>query len=699
MDTNQRIQDLESRVLKLEQEVAVLKGAPASVQTQVVKPQPIPHTVSEPKTECTPGPIVEPIVAPIPGDPIIAPEQPPVVKKEVFTETKSLESFIGMHGMAVGASILIFIAIVMFATIVIPMLGVAFKIAAMFVFSASFIVAGEISAKRKGHNKWNTALMGCGTGAIFVSLFLTYGYFKVINVITLYILLVLWAAYLCFLGKTKTVIFTVIGQCGILISTIASMGELEGENELAFVILMVMILFSEASFIISDLRVREFWGGLATSIGTTLSITIASTNFFLYLENGIDMLYAIIGLVVIVYAVLVQVLFVKDEQQNNILCFEVLLTVFPIIYFFFNQFRDFFTTELGDVVLTGIYTIIPFLAIWFLKKFQHIFNEEESARSLIFAILAVISWISLCLFTKIDYKASTFMAAIAIVALLFGALYYSYKKNSIWCRIYGLSIPLMVFYAGIHIRGLAFALLLLITLMLGADAYIRRKMPKNIGYNSFLYVIEVINIFVLGYYGAFLIDNPTVVSFVTLLIIFLIQVVVYKTKFAVETSANGQEYNVLFAIVNGISSICVMACYCIFSDLFERLLFGLLLVAFATISTKELMTKYKYSGAYVMLKYTFLCLFFLRVAEVDTILFSVAFILFAIISIALGFIILNKGIRIYGLILSIIGVVKLILFDMDYDNPALRALSFLVCGLICFGISFIYHKLDKLIED
>ncbi len=49
----------------------------------------------------------------------------------------------------------------------------------------------------------------------------------------------------------------------------------------------------------------------------------------------------------------------------------------------------------------------------------------------------------------------------------------------------------------------------------------------------------------------------------------------------------------------------------------------------------------------------------------------------------------------YGLVLSIISVIKLIIIDISYDNLALRAASFLVCGLLCFAISYIYNKLDK----
>ena len=39
--------------------------------------------------------------------------------------------------------------------------------------------------------------------------------------------------------------------------------------------------------------------------------------------------------------------------------------------------------------------------------------------------------------------------------------------------------------------------------------------------------------------------------------------------------------------------------------------------------------------------------------------------------------------------------VELILLDISYGKLELRAFSFLICGVICFGISFLYNRMDK----
>lgn len=76
-------------------------------------------------------------------------------------------------------------------------------------------------------------------------------------------------------------------------------------------------------------------------------------------------------------------------------------------------------------------------------------------------------------------------------------------------------------------------------------------------------------------------------------------------------------------------------------------------------------------------------------------LLSVLMLLFAAESIAFGFYKNYKSFRIYGLILSMVSVFKLILFDVSNKSARCNAVGFLVCGLICFGISYLYNKIES----
>ncbi|MBP5178801.1 MAG: hypothetical protein J6066_04445, partial [Lachnospiraceae bacterium] len=60
-----------------------------------------------------------------------------------------------------------------------------------------------------------------------------------------------------------------------------------------------------------------------------------------------------------------------------------------------------------------------------------------------------------------------------------------------------------------------------------------------------------------------------------------------------------------------------------------------------------------------------------------------------------GFIYKLKGLRIYGLVLSLVCVVKLVMIDISYENTIGHALSFFLSGVLCFVISAIYSYVEK----
>ncbi len=77
------------------------------------------------------------------------------------------------------------------------------------------------------------------------------------------------------------------------------------------------------------------------------------------------------------------------------------------------------------------------------------------------------------------------------------------------------------------------------------------------------------------------------------------------------------------------------------------------------------------------------------------VLLSVGLLVLAVLLILFGFWKSRKPVRIYGLILVLVSICKLILLDISYGKLELRAFSFLICGVICFAISFLYNRMDK----
>ena len=128
-----------------------------------------------------------------------------------------LENVIGRSWMGIFASVLIFVSFILFATLLAPFITDTIKMTAMYIVSISFTLFGIIKLKNH-HNKLYLAISGCGVGAVYISLFLTNLYFKAMGDVALYLFVLVWAVFVCYLSRWKDRVFQIIGQCGITIA-------------------------------------------------------------------------------------------------------------------------------------------------------------------------------------------------------------------------------------------------------------------------------------------------------------------------------------------------------------------------------------------------------------------------------------------------------------------------------------------------
>jgi uncharacterized membrane protein len=70
---------------------------------------------------------------------------------------------------------------------------------------------------------------------------------------------------------------------------------------------------------------------------------------------------------------------------------------------------------------------------------------------------------------------------------------------------------------------------------------------------------------------------------------------------------------------------------------------------------------------------------------------SLVAMILAFANIAAGFALRRGTLRIYGLVLVLVCVVKLLIIDLVNLNSVMRVIAFIGCGLICFGISALYN--------
>ena len=132
--------------------------------------------------------------------------------------------------------------------------------------------------------------------------------------------------------------------------------------------------------------------------------------------------------------------------------------------------------------------------------------------------------------------------------------------------------------------------------------------------------------------------------------------------------------------------------------LFWIFAFAVLLVQL-TLHTKELLQLERESknphGILIGIKYTLFISYLLKEASVVNIVYSIVFILVSAACVVVGMRFRVKSMRIYGLVLSMISIFKLVMLDIYYDSLVMRAFSFLLAGLICLGISYAYGRFEK----
>jgi len=123
--------------------------------------------------------------------------------------------------------LLIFISIIIFSTVFYPNLTDEIKVLAMFIFSIGISVFGYLGVRKNAKDTFKIAVMACGIGCIFVSLLVTRIYFEMLSDSALLILVLLWAALVCYLSKFSNALFIIIGQIGIIVTLLTSITNLK----------------------------------------------------------------------------------------------------------------------------------------------------------------------------------------------------------------------------------------------------------------------------------------------------------------------------------------------------------------------------------------------------------------------------------------------------------------------------------------
>lgn len=680
------------------------------------------------------------------------------VPAQAARKPQDYEKLFGKNLMGIFASVLIFISLVIFATLILPHLTDTMKMLAMYIASIAVLTVGLVLCRKNKDNLFYIAIVGCGVGSLYLSLLLSNLYFKVIGDLTLYGFILLWAVFVRFLTKIKNLVFNIIGQAGIFIaSVLGTVLCVHDEDVQKFFVLSIFYFISAVVFSnMGKTYLHALFGQNKSedneeNIG---AVTAPYTNAPTYGEKN-------------------STLADKTLFYENNLCSHICKTLNVIVYTIGFTLLNESVYSYGDRYSASC-LLIAFNVLLFMGYllFEFFFSYMEKCRhGLAFQILSMINVVLLvCLFEESNLFVDgispyinvsdwtfVFLYLVSIAALIYVEMKNAEYKlfSQIWCFF-------LIFTACINNRWMMMHLYPYITVVpfmlcgkwkkenvyLGAGIAYLAGSPLFIWSPYSTHEIEGL-IMLIVLYGVFLyisrrtdqtwfkITGYIILSFTTMRLVYDISwnfwKILTESRLTNHRSLESSELRAILretsdtnsmlttfyvlavihlilskleyfgkekvtkGVMYGINALLMIA-GCSFMYATDTLALKLPVILIAILlffaNTKEVLMIHKNAGYYVALKYTVLMLCILGSFDVVDYAVSICLLVFAIISIVTGFYKDTTAFRLYGLVLSMISIVKLIMIDIKYDSTIENAVSFFVSGVLCFVISFIYNRID-----
>lgn len=619
------------------------------------------------------------------------PQQPkPGPQPQMHPQKKDdLEKMIGKSVMGICASVLIFISLICFAVLVLPYLSNTVKMVLMYVVSLAFAVTGILLLGKDKDNKWYLSLAGCGVGAFYISLFMSCFYFKEISDTVLYVCIFFWSVMICVLSRLRSGIFLIIGQIGVMLSILLGVclcSATSDEQKMLF--LVIYSVLAELVFYISHFD-RKYNRNLINHISWFAAISLLTLGVNArYMNETVPGTVSGIILVAICCALILCSMTILRTEEDETITFGVFDSGYLLLAYatFWNRFGMCFAALIAvTVFLVALELRIP--------KAGHAGKMilQGALFLVIFGTAIQVTWLR-------EYISLFLFAAVCLV-------YGFYRKDTIY-KIAGMGYAILFVIIPMNcylqlVWGLCLTGCVVWLLCRFKDQY--RTWMKMVVYPVFLLLLLDDSVQIVS---AFAVEAGVLRLIIVLTVLAAVNIIVMKVPAMQKNIQNGADERE-FLIEAGAVQIALMwmTLWCMESatrtwiHALAVLLAGIVFLA----NSYDLLKKYHktWPGVYVATKIIFFAVAALTSYEVPDFTVSLLILTVALACIALGFWAEKKRkqnfktIRIYGLVLALLSIIKLILIDIHYASSLMKTVGFFMSGVVCFAISLIYNMVDK----
>lgn len=656
----------------------------------------------------------------------------------------------GRNIIGIIAAVLVFLGLIFLGILVIPALTNAIKIVLMYLLSAVLTAGGTLLTVKK-KNYFTTALLGCGSGSFFISIMLTHVYFNVIGNITAYALLLVWMAISLVLVKlSDSLLMSILVHIGLTVSLcFAYYG---GLGQVNMFVLVAYQLLAVALLTIGNIVCyrKTYRVGLLVSLLLSLVAVIAMFFYYAQLLNSFEAGQKLVVLSAFVVqsigaAVLSYLLFVSVTEVENRairITLQLLNKALLIAILYISTYLFAIVFSRGALLGTQMNASLQnYSAHWIAAGIGLLISLVHASLSIFLQkkrnsdfVLELISVVTMCAYASqlmlIAYfsrghtilhlsAAAPYMYAfglpgimlVAIALMAFNRLTARPLYALLALCVAGVDCILMIVggYAELVQRATIFSALAYMLLYVAIIIYLWRRLEAT-QRQRLLTAVKVCLICVIELSFLSIMLDAVVKVVYDLLVLTIAFLVMLALRLDVRPAVPRGYW--LFIRLHEIALTLLSSLY-IANTLLSAsaLLVPTILLLLATVALLVwalLRVRAMAAGGYhwlgCLLGFVFTVLVVGTVTRHTNLLdeayaMSIAIMATALVCVVAGFMTKIKPLRLYGLILVIISVLKLVTYDVLNAQSLMRVIAFIVGGLICFGISALYSYTVKRFED
>lgn len=679
---------------------------------------------------------IQPVAKSVIPSPVI---ESPIIETKAEKTSVNYESLFGRNVVGIAAAILVFIGLIFLGILIYKYIPETGKIIAMYLISAIITGLGYFLSK-KFNNTFTQILTGCGMGCFFISILLTHVYFNKIQDITAFSLLLIWLIITLAVSKfLSSLLINIVAHIGMLISICFAyyLGLSDEKLVLLLIYQIVAIIIITVGNILCCRQAYRF-GLFVSLIMTIIGSTFMWKEFIQDLHytlrqytafnsqiptGGIVTAFALQFLCVAFLSYLISIstnkikknpYFVLVHIANKLLfLWALMLNIYNVIYRVSLENlsgsgeyeRSLFYAVLGCIIILFIHGILT------LMLSKH-FNFSRILENCSVIIITSFSVILLLIFYFNQYNVIIFyphLTWLIIISLILFVGYFISRNNAYKISAYivlGLDVLYMIFdgYEQLN-KKVEIWLPLLYVIIISAGVFfewfvkeIKYKKLSAITYKTIMFFFIELSLF-----SIFSGSSLNYWNVILLLILSAFNIVLFYIRYD-QKSGQGASLKLLMHI-NEIILIIFSVSYIAStpknqSETILSSILTLFILMLSFMRIKDIITVRQNGWIYIWtgIKFTIIVLTYINgiTTWFDYVyIFSIVSMLTALACVCFGFFIKAKSIRLYGLIITLVCVIKLVTFDVSSANTILRVTALIGGGIICFAISALYTYMEK----